>query len=67
MRFRRFLSGLLSAALVVGLLVLPPASAAGTSGFTDIADARTADAAEMLRLLEMCIRDRLLCCGFVMQ
>ena len=51
MRFRRFLSGLLSAALVVGLLVLPPASAAGTSGFTDIADARTADAAEMLRLL----------------
>lgn len=51
MRFRRFLSGLLSAALVVGLLVLPPAPAAGTSGFTDIADARTADAAEMLRLL----------------
>ena len=51
MRFRRFLSGLLSAALVVGLLVLPPALAAGTSGFTDIADARTADAAEMLRLL----------------
>mgnify|MGYP005751870711 FL=1 len=51
MRFRRFLSGLLTAALVVGLLVLPPASAAGTSGFTDIADARTADAAEMLRLL----------------
>lgn len=51
MRFRRFLSGLLSAALVVGLLALPPASAAGTSGFTDIADARTADAAEMLRLL----------------
>ena len=51
MRFRRFLSGLLSAALVVGLLVLPPASAAGTSGFTDIADARTADAAGMLRLL----------------
>ena len=51
MRFRRFLSGLLPAALVVGLLVLPPASAAGTSGFTDIADARTADAAEMLRLL----------------
>ena len=51
MRFRRFLSGLLSAALVVGLLVLPPASAAGPSGFTDIADARTADAAEMLRLL----------------
>ena len=51
MRFRRFLSGLLTAALVVGLLVLPPASAAGTCGFTDIADARTADAAEMLRLL----------------
>ena len=51
MRFRRFLSGLLSAALVVGLLVLPPASAVGTSGFTDIAVARTADAAEMLRLL----------------
>lgn len=51
MRFRRFLSGLLTAALVAGLLVLPPASAAGTSGFTDIADARTADAAEMLRLL----------------
>ena len=51
MRFRRFLSGLLSAALVVGLLVLPPASAAGTSGFPDIADARPADAAEMLRLL----------------
>ena len=41
----------LTAALVAGLLVLPPASAAGTSGFTDIADARTADAAEMLRLL----------------
>ena len=51
MRFRRFLSGLLTAALVVGLLVLPQATAAGGSGFTDIADAHTADAAEMLRLL----------------
>ena len=51
MRLRRFFSGVLAAALLVSLLVLPPASAAGTSGFTDIADAATADAAELLRLL----------------
>lgn len=51
MKFRRILSGVLTAAMLAGLLVLPPAAAAGSSGFTDIADAHTADAAEMLRLL----------------
>ena len=51
MKLKRLFSGLLAAALAAGLTVLPPAAAAGPSGFTDIADARTADAAEMLRLL----------------
>ena len=52
MKLKRLFSGLLAAALAAGLMVLPPAaSAAGGSGFTDIADTHTADAAEVLRLL----------------
>ena len=51
MRFKRLISCLLSAAMLAGLLILPPAAAADSAGFTDITDSATADAAEMLRLL----------------
>ena len=50
MRAKRFLSGLLAAAALAGLLVLPPASAAG-SGFSDITDPAMSNAAETLRVL----------------
>ena len=51
MKVRKWLSTLLAAALLVGMMVLPPASAAGNSAFTDITDPAQANAAEMLRLL----------------
>lgn len=55
MKIKRFLAGLLAAALVCGLVVVVPASAAtggtSTSGFTDITDPAVAEAAEVLRLL----------------
>ena len=55
MKIKRFLAGLLAAALVCGLMVVVPASAAtggtSTSGFTDITDPAVAEAAEVLRLL----------------
>ena len=51
MRLKRLISCLLSAALLAGLLVFPPASASGSGGFSDISDSTVADAAEMLRLL----------------
>lgn len=55
MKIKRFLAGLLAAALVCSLMVLVPASAAtsgaSTSGFTDITDPAVAEAAEVLRLL----------------
>lgn len=55
MKIKRFLAGLLAAALMCGLMVVVPASAAtgGTSvsGFTDITDPDVAEAAEVLRLL----------------
>ena len=50
MKRERILAGTLSAAILAGLLVLPSA-AAGSSAFTDIRDADTAEAAELLRLL----------------
>ena len=50
MKVRKWLSGLLAAALLAGLLVLP-SSAAGKAGFSDITDPKQANAAEMLRLL----------------
>ena len=55
MKIKRFLAGLLSVALLCGLLTVVPASAAaGTtsvSGFTDITDPDVSEAAEVLRLL----------------
>ena len=51
MKVRKWLSTLLVAALLVGMMILPPASAAGNSAFTDITDPAQANAAEMLRLL----------------
>ena len=51
MRARRFLSGLLAAATLAGMLVMAPASAAGSSAFSDITDPATANAAETLRVL----------------
>ena len=51
MRVKRLISGLLAAALLAGLVTLAPASAAGSSAFTDIKDSATANAAETLRVL----------------
>lgn len=51
MKVRKWLSALLAAALLAGMMILPPASAAGNSAFTDITDPAQANAAEMLRLL----------------
>lgn len=51
MRVKRFISGLLAAALLAGLVTLVPASAADGGAFTDIQDAATANAAETLRVL----------------
>lgn len=51
--WKRLASGLLAAAMLAGLLVMAPATAAGGSGFTDISDPVMADAAEVLRLLDV--------------
>lgn len=51
MKVRKWLSALLAVALLVGMMVLPSASAAGSTAFTDITDPDQANAAEMLRLL----------------
>lgn len=57
MRVKQVISGLLAAALLAGLVTaVPAATAAGatakaSSGFTDITDSATANAAEVLRLL----------------
>ncbi len=51
MKKRTWLSALLAVALLVSVLVLPSASAAGGTAFTDINDPAQANAAEMLRLL----------------
>lgn len=51
MRVKRFISGLLAAVMLAGLVTLAPASAAGGSAFTDIKDSTTANAAETLRVL----------------
>ena len=51
MSARRFLSGLLAAATLAGMLVMAPASAAGGSAFSDITDPTVANAAETLRVL----------------
>ena len=51
MKKRTWLSALLAVALLVSMLVVPSASAAGNSAFTDITDPDQANAAEMLRLL----------------
>lgn len=53
MHMKRIISGLLSAALLAGMLVTAPApaSAAGGAAFTDIPDSVTANAAETLRVL----------------
>lgn len=50
MKIKRMVSILLSAAMLAGLLVCP-ATAAGSAGFTDISDEATAEAAEVLRVL----------------
>ena len=44
MRLKRLISCLLSAALLAGLLVFPPASASGSGGFSDISDSTVAAA-----------------------
>ncbi|MGN8896362.1 S-layer homology domain-containing protein [Flavonifractor sp. HCP28S3_F3] len=51
MRVKRFISGLLAAVMLAGLVTLAPATAAGNPGFTDIKDSATANAAETLRVL----------------
>ena len=51
MRSKRLISCLLAAALLAGMLVSGPASAAGSSSFSDITDPTVAEAAETLRLL----------------
>lgn len=51
MRLRKWLSALLAAAILTGMLVLPSAAAAGGSGFTDITDPNQANAAELLRVM----------------
>lgn len=51
MSVKRLISGLLAAALLAGLVTLAPASAAGSTAFTDIPDSTTANAAETLRVL----------------
>lgn len=51
MKKRTWLSALLAVALLVSMLVVPSASAAGNTAFTDITDPDQANAAEMLRLL----------------
>ena len=45
MRLNRLISSLLAAALLAGLLVCAPASAAGSAAFTDITDPAVAEAA----------------------
>ena len=51
MNVRKWLSALLAVALLASMLVLPSASAAGNTAFTDITDPEQANAAELLRLL----------------
>lgn len=51
MRVKRFISGLLAAVMLAGLVTLVPATAAESAGFTDIKDPATANAAETLRVL----------------
>ena len=51
MKKRTWLSALLAVALLVSMLVVPSASAAGNSAFTVITDPDQANSAEMLRLL----------------
>lgn len=52
MRVKQFISGLLTVAMLAGmLLTAAPASAAEGTAFTDIQDAATANAAETLRVL----------------
>ena len=51
MRSKRLISCLLAAALLAGMLVTGPASAAGSSSFSDITDPTVAEAVETLRLL----------------
>lgn len=51
--WKRLASGLLAAAMLAGLLVMAPATAAEGSGFTDISDPVMANAAEVLRLLDV--------------
>ena len=52
MKCKRILAGLLAAALLMSLMLLP-VSAAGSSAFTDIQDPDVAEAAEILRLLDV--------------
>lgn len=52
MKCKRILAGLLAAALLMSLLLLP-ASAVQGGGFTDIQDQDVAEAAEILRLLKV--------------
>lgn len=51
MKVRKWLSALLAAAILAGMLVLPSSAAAGGSGFTDITDPDQANAAELLRVM----------------
>ncbi len=55
MRFRRFLSAALAAAMLAGMTVIsaPAASAAQLSAFRDLTDPQVAEAAEFLRLLDV--------------
>ena len=52
MRIKRLIACLLAAATLAGMLVFP-ASAAKLSAFTDITDPKVAEAAEVLRVLDV--------------
>ena len=52
MRIKRFLALVLACALTAGLLILPSSAARQPSAFPDITDEATAEAAEILRLLD---------------
>lgn len=53
MRMKRFFSAAAAAAILCSLLTVAPASAAGASGFVDIADPHIAEAAALLQIMEV--------------
>jgi len=51
MKLRKFLSGVLAAVMLCGMLTVTPASAAGSAGFVDIADSTVQEAAALLQIM----------------